>query len=49
MSYNNALIGAIQVKYNEKGEVIETKILDDKGADSDNRKEQGDNSKYITA
>ena len=49
MSYNNALIGAIRVKYNEKGEIIETQILDDKGANSDNRVEQGDNSKYITA
>lgn len=48
MSYNNALIGAIQVTYSEKGEIIDAKILEDKEADSDNRKEQNDNSKYIT-
>lgn len=48
MSYNNALIGAIQVKYNEKGEITEAIILKDKGADSDNRKENKDDSEYIT-
>ena len=48
-SYNNALIGAVQVLYDRKGNIIETKVLEDKGAYSRNRAEQGDTSKYITA
>lgn len=48
-SYNNALIGAIQVTYDVKGEISDVKILEDRGANSDNRTEQADNSKYITA
>ena len=48
MSYNQALMGAIQVKYNEKGEIIEALILKDKGANSDNRDENEDKSEYLT-
>lgn len=48
MSYNQALIGAIQVKYNEKGEIIEAIILKDRGANSDNRDQNNDISEYIT-
>lgn len=48
MSFNNALMGAIRVKYNEKGEIIEAIILKDKQANSDNRDENNDKSEYIT-
>lgn len=46
MSYNNALISAIQVRYNEKGEIVEAKKLTDKGALSRSRAQESDVQSY---